>query len=247
MNLNTSDTGHAVIAKAIDRHGGNSAFSSFEEISICIKRMGGIIPVAKGLNRTFSFPDRIVVRPHSKVAIFKYDDGDIVFDNGSIITSTKSINRYRETFSGFRKLRFWTNNDAAYFFGYSLIHYFSLPFSLTSLETHRAFLGNGGVSWVEKIFPDAADTHSRIQRFWFDPSGLLFRHDYRADIIGPMFYGSHFSHEYRFDLPVPIAHHRVVRARIGNICTPIPVLDANIITEQVMTFKEDINGVVLGR
>ncbi len=81
--------------------------------------------------------------------------------------------------------------------------------------------------------PDGSNVHSRIQRYWFDESGLLFRHDYRADIIGPIFYVAHFSHDYRFDLPVPVAQQRVVKIRIGKLSTPISVLDANLVVEHV--------------
>lgn len=83
MNSEKNDRIRSVIEKAIERHGGDVAFSKIDEISIRMKRIGGAIPVVKGLNRTFHLPDRIFIRPHCRSAVFRYDDGDVAFDNGA--------------------------------------------------------------------------------------------------------------------------------------------------------------------
>ena len=221
------------LQKAIKRHGGDANFRSIEAITIRIKESSGLMPLAKGSGRTFTMAERVVVCPNADTATFHYPSGAVRYDKGAIETDTERIENYRETFAGFRKLRFWDNKDSAYFFGYALVNYFRLPFALAALPIRTASITSGSTSWIETEFPVDVDTHSKIQRFWFDESGLLFRHDYRADILGPIFYGAHFSHDYRFDLAIPIAETRVVNVRMGSIATPIPVLKAKFSVESI--------------
>lgn len=233
MTDSPSDLACASVENAIKRHGGGHAFKEIDSIAIRMNRLTGIIPVSKGLGRTFTMPDEITVYPNSHKTVFHYRDEPVVFDNRAIEASGKQTLRYRNTFAGFRKLRFWSNRDASYFFGYALTNYFSLPFSLAALDVPRTKTHRHGATSVDVIFPKDADTHSRLQRFWFDESGLLVRHDYRADILGPIFFGAHFSYDYRFDLPIPIAQHRVVKMRLGRFSTPIAVLNAQFTVESV--------------
>lgn len=216
------------------RHGGRSGFEQVSAVSIQLQQMRGMIPFLKGIGRTFTMPERIVVYPHQQAADFLHADGTVRFERGSILTPNKRFDLYRARFAGWRKLALWTNRDAAYFFGYSLVNYFSLPFLLRDLPVGAAKLNPGHESWIQSEFPADADTHSRVQRFWFDDTGLLIRHDYKADILGPMTYGAHHSRDYRFDLPIPIAQRRVVVFRMGTLATSIKVLTAEFKVEEVL-------------
>ncbi len=233
METSSVNRAREFLQKAADRHGGFAAFRDIEAITIRLDEMRGSIPVAKGIGRTFSLPDQIVVYPNLEQASFAYPDGAIQFDRGAIVYPSRRISNYRTSFNGVRKLRFWTNYDAVYFFGYSLVNYFSLPFILEAIEIRNANISALGPSWIEVMFPVNADTHSQHQRFWFDDTGLLFRHDYRADILGPIFYGAHFSQDYRFDFPIPIAQNRVVKIRLGHVVTPFAVLNGRFHVEAV--------------
>ncbi len=215
------------------RHGGRSAFEQVDRITIQLDEMRGMIPHLKGIGRTFTMPPRIVVAPHAKSADFHYESGIVRFDRGSILTPTDRFDHYRNRFSALKKLAAWKNTDAAYFFGYSLVNYFSLPFLLRDLTIRAAKINRGHQSWLLAEFPEGADTHSKFQRFWFDESGLLIRHDYKADVLGPMTYGAHHSRDYRFDLPIPIAERRVVTFRMGKVATPIRVLTAAFRVEEL--------------
>ncbi|MEL6107899.1 MAG: hypothetical protein AAFU85_17885, partial [Planctomycetota bacterium] len=148
--------------------------------------------------------------------------------NGSILSDGLLQRRYRETFNGLRKLRPWSKKDACYFFGYAMADYYGLPFKLRGLELRGCGKHSNGWYWLEALFPRGADTHCRTQRFWFDNTGLLLRHDYRADVIGPMFWGAHLSEDYCFDHAVPLARRRTVKLRLGKYASPIPVLHAQL-------------------
>jgi hypothetical protein len=58
-------------------------------------------------------------------------------------------------------------------------------------------------------------THSRIQTIYFDREGLIVRHDYVAEIIGPWARGAHLWRDFVEVNGFPIATHRRVVTRLG--------------------------------
>ncbi|MEM7474691.1 MAG: hypothetical protein AAF483_06840 [Planctomycetota bacterium] len=230
MNRSNIASCEELLALSIERHGGFNAFENVSKIILQLHELSGMIPWAKGIARTFEMPPRIAIEPHQLRASLLYKDATITFDQGTMKQDGEEHAQYRRSFAGFRKLRRWSNIDAGYFFGYALVNYLRLPFMLAELPIRKYRIGHG-LSWVEFEFPNGADTHSRIQRFWFDSSGLLVRHDYRADILGPIFYGAHFSGHYRFDLPIPIAEDRQVAMRLGSWSTSLVALKARFTVE----------------
>lgn len=233
---NKIDIAGEIVERAIARHGGLDAFASCNTITIRVEQLSGSIPFCKGIGRTFRRPTEVQVSPRRRKARFvALGDGgqDIEFDSGSILCGDDRHEAYRQTFDGLKKLRRWSPNDAAYFFGYALCDYFSFPFSLQSLRVNSAAQFNDGGSRLGVVFPPGADTHSQHQALYLDSTGLLVRHDYRADVIGPLFFGAHHSTNYRFDTPVPIAETRRVTARLGRLSTPITVLKARFTVEAV--------------
>ena len=77
-------------------------------------------------------------------------------------------------------------------------------------------------------FPEALDTHSSNQVFWFNGEGLLMRHDYRAEVVGWWAAGAHFTSGYRTFADLPVATQRQVYAPSFRAMTPIPVLRATL-------------------
>jgi hypothetical protein len=85
-----------------------------------------------------------------------------------------------------RKL-FWDKLDLLYFAGYALWNYLSFPFLLLEpgvSPVDGGTTGETGQRWLKVRFDEALPTHSPVQVFHFDRSGLLLRHDYTADVIG---------------------------------------------------------------
>jgi hypothetical protein len=76
-----------------------------------------------------------------------------------------------------------------YFAGYAMWAYLNTPFlfALPGVETEeiRPWQENDEV-WrrVKATFPSSIATHSTVQTFYFDQTGLLKRHDYEVDISG---------------------------------------------------------------
>lgn len=77
-------------------------------------------------------------------------------------------------------------------------------------------------------YPPGSHTHGPLERFHFDPSGLLRRHDYQAQIIGPGTHGAHFSDDYVEVEGLQVARARRVVLRLGDWASPVPVLQARL-------------------
>lgn len=207
-----------------------------QAITLRIEQLTGLIPFLLGIGRSFPKPTTIRVEPHERRTTFHAvgeSGSDVVYERGAVTINGKRLENYRRNFKGLRKIRIFSMADAAYFFGYALSDYLSYPFSLADQSIIATKDLPNGVQRVVVEFPKNADTHSRIQAFHFDSTGLLFRHDYRADILGPFFCGSQHYQDYRFDLPIPVSQARYVTFRIGSWASPLVVLRAKFNVEDI--------------
>ena len=95
----------------------------------------------------------------------------------------------RESFEGHTLDTPWDDLQLAYFAGYAMWTYLNTPFlfALPGLETEeiQPWQENGEV-WrrMNVTFPSSIATHSAVQTFYFDQTGLLKRNDYDVDISG---------------------------------------------------------------
>jgi hypothetical protein len=222
--LDRAGLGHAAVAEfldlACDRHGGLATYELTPKLSLQLVDLGGSVPWVKGLGRRFPVPRALDVWPRERRVVF-YDypqPGHVgIYDNGRVAIALDPQDRlegptHRDTFVGIAKWRTWWPEDAVYFLGYALLLYLSLPFCLFEHELISARRGDRGVElWYR--FAGRADTHSDVQGFFFDASGLLVRHDYRVDILGAVFNGAHASSEYREIAGLQIATRRTVYAK----------------------------------
>lgn len=81
----------------------------------------------------------------------------------------------------------WDMLHLAYFQGYAMWTYHSLPFSLAGPDYEVSAIPSIMEEGVElrglsARFPVEIESHTREQRFYFTPDGLLRRHDYEVDI-----------------------------------------------------------------
>jgi hypothetical protein len=206
------------------------------------ERLSGLVPWLKGNGRTFPIPAAFEIHPHQRSARFlNYPDDEHVgiFENGAVRLErmdgagalTVSAH-HRQSFHGWSKYRRWSALDALYFFGYALTHYHSLPFTLGEARlVHAAITGSRGQRESELTLELPADlpTHCRRQRFYFDQTGRLTRHDYHAEIVGFWARGAHFWNRQTRFAGFPIALERHVAARIGHIASPITALHATFV------------------
>ncbi|HET6284943.1 MAG TPA: hypothetical protein VFH73_28560 [Polyangia bacterium] len=227
----------ALLARAIERHGGWAAWRTFAGVVLRPVRLSGLLPTVKGLGRTFVLPGRIEVRPCDGVTTLRdYPEPGRhgVFERGQVTLfdrvgrPTVQLANPRPTFRWLRKYRRWSPVDALYFFGYAMAHYHALPFTLVDARPRRvvrARVRGRLVDGVEVALPRDLHTHSRVQTFYFD-DGLLVRHDYVADIVGAWARGAHFWEDFVTIRGLPIARRRHVVARFGRFTTPLVALHA---------------------
>lgn len=234
----------AFLDLACERHGGWPAHARATTLALRLTALGGAVPRLKGLGRKFPSPGAVDVRRHAGRVVFHdwpRPQQLGIYDNGRVAIGLDPDARldgpsHRRTFAGIARWRTWWPEDLLYFLGYSLVHYLSLPFSLRDQELIEARRSSDGVElWFR--FPAGADTHSEVQGFYFDPSGRLCRHDYRAEIMGSIFNGAHLSEDYVETGGLLLATRRTVylkawhypvRARL-----PIPVLTARLLPRAV--------------
>jgi hypothetical protein len=230
----------ALLEAAIRRHGGWDAWQALRVVDVEPKTLSGLLPWIKGHGRTFRLPPRAQIEPHEgRVVFFDYPApgamgtfarGALTLTDarGTVITSTENA---RVSFSGPRKLRRWSAAGALYFFGYALTHYHALPFTLgrgRPLRICRVRYEGRRLTGVEVELPSELHTHSRRQTFYFEEDGLLRRHDYVADIVGPWARGAHFWRDFVTGGGLQMATVRHVTVRLGRLTTPFVALHAEL-------------------
>jgi hypothetical protein len=221
--------------------GGEAAWRRIEVIRLFPTGLAGLLPLLKGNGRTFEFPEVIEVCPQARLTRFLdypcagqagvYERGDVRIErmaDGEVVGSSPN---HRATFRGLAKNRRWGPLDALYFFGYALVHYHSLPFSLAAARVvgFREISSHGSrLEALEVEFPSNAPTHCRRETFIFDETGCIVRHDYVADVVGAWARGSHLWQNVTRVNGFPIAMRRHVVPRLGSLTVPlVPVLHAS--------------------
>ncbi len=228
-------------AGVLRRHGGLARWRLLAGVELRCTKLVGLVPWMKGVGSYAPTPARVTVEPARRRVVFHDYPGPgsrVVFDRGAVwrgdadAPAPASGGDHRGRFVGVQRLRRWTPEDVGYFFGYALSHYLGLPFSLARLSPARCSLTRRAGRALPMVatarYAPRDHTHGRVERFYFDRDGLLRRHDYVAEIIGRAAAGAHFSDDYARVDGWPIARRRVVRARLGPVCSPLVVLDATL-------------------
>jgi hypothetical protein len=218
----------ALLERALERHGGWTAWQRLGGISLTCDALTGLVPNLKGVGDSFPRPTRAAIWPRHGVTILHdypvagrrgvFSAGQVQVLDGATILEARAAPR--ASFSGLRKLRRWSALDALYFFGYALAHYHSLPFSLVDarpLRLRRARSAGRRLTGVEVALPASLHTHCPRQTFFFDDEGLLRRHDYVADIVGWWARGAHRWEDFVDVAGVPVARRRHVVLRLGTV------------------------------
>ncbi|GID32551.1 hypothetical protein [Paractinoplanes brasiliensis] len=112
-------------------------------------------------------------------------------------------------------------------------NYLTEPFLFTSPGFEFTELGpwhEDGETWrrLQVTFPESIHTHSRVQTFYVDADGLIRRHDYFAEVVGPADLPSaHYSSDHRhFDGFVFPTKRRVHRIDAAGHKQPDPIMVA---------------------
>lgn len=83
----------------------------------------------------------------------------------------------------------WDQLDSVYFAGYAMWNYLTEPFTFAEpgfTFTELEPWDEDGETWrrLQVAFPEHLTTHSTVQTYYIDDSGLIRRHDYSPDVLG---------------------------------------------------------------
>lgn len=126
------------------------------------------------------------------------------------------------------RLLHWDAIDFAYFCGYAMWNYLTLPFLLARPEVSVAEVNRRPTGTRLRVsYPDSIPTHSTNQELYFDQSGRLLRHDYTAEVVGSWARAAHLCRDYRQfgGLWVPTTRRVYPRGPFGRPL-PLPTLVA---------------------
>jgi hypothetical protein len=187
---------NTLIEQILEAHGGLARWKSHDRLSAHLSQ-GGILWPLKGhggmldevdveieLKRQwtshapFGAPDRRTAVTPQRAAI-ETAEGAVV----------DALDDPRASFAGFGLETQWSDLQLAYFVGYAMWNYLTLPFAFAEpgfeFEELPAWEENGE-RWhrLRVTYPDTIATHSRVQTFYVGADFRLRRHDYDVDING---------------------------------------------------------------
>jgi hypothetical protein len=228
-------TVEALLQKAIDAHGGDDRWRRVRELHIQV-RCGGAALTAKWQRRTYRRYEAVVDTRTPRVRFSPFKGCHGVFTPERVWIETEQGDLVRERidprgfFPSWRRHLFWDALDVLYFGGYAMWNYLGTPFIWRSegsemREGHPWKAGEEAWRALQVRFPAGCPTHSTEQVFYIDDRGLIRRHDYTAEVIGPFARAVHFSDRHReFDGLVFPTRRRVYPRRGDNRHLPFPTL-----------------------
>ncbi|HEX8448599.1 MAG TPA: hypothetical protein VF652_03310 [Allosphingosinicella sp.] len=184
-----------VLAEALEAHGGVDRWRTFEQLSSTIVT-GGALWGLKGVEMP-PIPRRVATdlrRQRASFTPFIEPASTMVWTPERVVIQQASDivgERFspRESFAGHLLETPWDLLQLAYFQGYAMWTYHSLPFLLADpgfeVREIEPVEDRGEIlRGVSARFPGEIHSHSRVQRFYFGADGLLRRHDYDVEISG---------------------------------------------------------------
>lgn len=219
-------SGRALAEKMIKAHGGMPAWERASAIELAMHG-GGLLTTMKGQRRTMSDVRLTIPTTGQRTVVAPYPRAGQrgIFDEGSVRIETDDgevVERRDDPRPLFRTLRRqfrWDDLDLLYFAGYAMWNYISVPFVLLR-EGYDLEAKDDRTLVVS--FPPSVQTHSRTQSFVLDEDGLLRRHLYTAEPVGPWARAVHVSAEHHDFDGLIFPTRRRVYPRVPGSTTPIP-------------------------
>lgn len=217
----------AVLERAIEAYGGEERWRAIGEIEAhgsCSgllfrwKRGHGFDDLHIRLKVWEPWIQLSAVDKSGAIGILNGHDVRIERPNGELVSERPYA---RANFPYGRRLFHWDLMDVVYFAGYAFWNYLTLP----------ALLIRDDIRWeqvsdtvLEANIPDWIPTHTRRQKFHFDPdTGLLSQYDYTADVFGSFAKASHILQHAESD-GVVYTSDRLIMPTIGGKPFAFPLL-----------------------
>jgi hypothetical protein len=186
---------HDLIDLAIGTHGGLARWERLSRVSAMFKP-GGLGLILRGQEAFTKSPTRVTIDTREqrtrfepfitegRRAVFEPDRTAVEGCQGNLL---EELRNPRASFGDGGTTDPWSGAQLAYFAGYAMWTYLTLPFSLVKpgfvFEETEPYVEDGD-TWraVNIVFPASLVTHCAEQTLYIDQRGLIRRHDYSVDI-----------------------------------------------------------------
>jgi hypothetical protein len=243
---------HSLLEIVINAHGGLNTWSKINNIKFRAK-IDGLLWQMKGqpelLNDTY-----ITVDTKKQFLTYQSANGNLStsYDPNCVRLNLQNgyldkLENPRESFAAHTKETQWTALQTIYFASYAMWNYINIPFVFAKFDYQEQEIEpwkENGEVWkrLKVIFPQHIATHTPVQTFYIDDSGLIRRHDYKVDIIGTSIGSAHYLYDYKDINGIKISTKRKVFARLEDNTSkqPDPLLvsiDLSEILLSMITYK----------
>lgn len=186
-----------LIKLSIEAHGGFDRWNQLRQISATLAP-GGIGLRQRGQEAFTGMSTRVTVDTREQKAIFApflapgqcgiFEPNRTAVEtvDGTVLEELKDP---RDSFKRMPAGTPWSATQLAYFVGYAMSMYLTVPFSLLRDGIEHQEVApwlEEGEAWhaLKVTFPKSYVTHSAEQTIYFDGKGLIRRHDYTAEVSG---------------------------------------------------------------
>lgn len=215
---------HDLVKLAIEAHGGLTRWNRVSRISATMKPDGLALKL-RGREDFAKSPTRLTISTREQLATFDpfLAPGQVgIFEpyrTAVQATAGGVLEELKNPRGSFKPDMPWTGPQLAYFAGYAMWTYLTLPFSLLTdgvgVEEVEPWVGDGE-AWraLKVIFPQSYVTHSSEQVLYFDAKGLLRRQDYAVDIAAGGT-AAHYIHDHQKFDGIVFPTRRRIYPRVG--------------------------------
>lgn len=200
---------HELIKLSTEAHGGLERWESLRKISVTVV-LGGVVWKQRGQEAFTQMPTRVSIDTREQLTMF---DPFLFSGQRGLFEPTRTaveavdgrvievLNNPRDSFTDRSAAQRWDATQLAYFAGYAMWMYLTMPFSLLRPDVDCKEVK----PWQEEeeawralkvTFPKSYVTHSSEQTIYFDYRGLIQRQDYTVDISGGR-HVAHYLYDYR--------------------------------------------------
>ena len=197
----------SLLEKAVAAHGGLDSWNQYTSVSATAS-IGGGLWVARGKPGVLTDvtidarlrEQRVTIHLNGRGLRYAFVPNRVAVEDedGRVVSERTDP---RAAFRGHTAETPWDDLHLAYFNGYALWTYLTIPF----LYTYPGFVTEELPPWSENgevwrplkaTFPADFSSHTREQVSYFGPDGLLRRHEYAVDVLGGTV-GVNYAEDYR--------------------------------------------------
>ena len=197
-----------LLAMAVAAHGGLDRWNRYASVRAAAS-IGGALWAARGRPGVLAdvavearlYEQRVTIHLNGRGLRYSFVPGRVaVEDEGGRVVSERADPR--AAFRGHTAETPWDDLHLAYFNGYALWTYLTIPF----LYTYPGFVSEelpprseNGEVWrpLKATFPADVASHAREQVSYFGPDGLLRMHEYVAEVLGGGGSALNYAADYR--------------------------------------------------